>query len=80
MKAIIQIMIVTAVLAVTPLFSLAQPPHPGGSGSGGASPVGAPGSAPVSGGGAPVDGGLSILLAMGTLYGGRKIYQWKKSI
>ena len=28
--------------------------------------------------GAPIDGGLGILLAMGAAYGGRKIYQIRK--
>ena len=35
------------------------------------------GNAPV---GAPIDGGLGILLAMGVTYGGRKAWRaWKKS-
>ncbi|MEI6884876.1 MAG: hypothetical protein WCO02_10335 [Bacteroidota bacterium] len=49
-----------------PLFTaLADPPSPPD-----------PGGSPVSGGGtpvgAPIDGGLGILLAMGAAYGGRK--------
>jgi len=41
-----------------------------------------PGGSPVTGGGtpvgAPIDGGLGILLAMGAAYGGRKFYQARK--
>ena len=43
------------------------PPDPGGGGGGGG-PVGA-----------PIDGGLGILVAMGVAYGGRKFYQARKS-
>jgi len=39
------------------------PPDPGGGGGGGG-PVGA-----------PIDGGLGILLAMGAAYGGKKLYK-----
>ena len=46
------------------------PPPPGNPGSGGG------GGGPV---GAPIDGGLGILLAMGVAYGGRKFYQARKS-
>lgn len=44
------------------------PPPPGGHGSGGNQP-------PV---GAPIDGGLGILIAMGAAYGGKKLYTAKK--
>jgi len=45
------------------------PPMPGGHGQNGAPPVGA-----------PIDGGLGILLAMGAAYGGKKLYTaWKKN-
>ena len=50
---------------------LADPPPPPG-----------PGGSPVSGGGtpvgAPIDGGLGILLAMGSAYGARKFYKARK--
>lgn len=47
------------------------PPPPGG--SHGQTANGVP-----SGGGAPIGGGLGILLAMGTAYGAKKIYKvWK---
>jgi len=80
MKKTIRIASIVAFLALAPVLSMAQPPHPGGAGSGGATPVGAPGgSGPIGGGGAPIDGGLSIFLALGIAYGGRKVYQWKKA-
>ena len=44
------------------------PPMPGNHGQNGNAPVGA-----------PIDGGLGILLALGATYGSRKVYQvWKK--
>ncbi|HEX7411683.1 MAG TPA: hypothetical protein VF298_06030 [Bacteroidales bacterium] len=57
------------------LVVLADPPAPPG-GNGG------PGSTPVSGGGtpvgAPIDGGLFILLALGAGYGAKKVYNLRK--
>ena len=44
------------------------PPPPGGGGPGG-------GGTPV---GAPIDGGLGILIALGLGYGGMKLYQVRK--
>ena len=41
----------------------------------GGSPTGGGGGTPV---GAHIDGGLSILLAMGAAYGGKKLYQARK--
>jgi len=49
---------------------LADSPSPTGG-----SPTGGGGGTPV---GAPIDGGLSILLAMGAAYGGKKLYQARK--
>lgn len=49
---------------------LADPPGPPGG-----NPTGGGGGTPV---GAPIDGGLSILLAMGAAYGGKKLYQARK--
>ena len=47
-----------------------------------ADPPAPPGGSPIGGGGtpvgAPIDGGLSILLAMGAAYGGKKLYQARK--
>ncbi|RLD90170.1 MAG: hypothetical protein DRJ09_05025 [Bacteroidetes bacterium] len=45
-----------------------DPPDPGGS----------PGTAPPLGGGAPVGSGMLILLGLGTIYGGRKLFQVKE--
>jgi len=61
--------IIIAIFIAAPLFILAQnPPHPnGGSGPG-------PSNTPV-GGGAPIDGGLSILMVLGAAYGSKKIYK-----
>ena len=33
---------------------------------------------PGTGGGAPIGGGLFILLGLGAAYGGKKLYQYKK--
>ena len=70
-------------LMVSPILIssvLADDPPAPGTGGGGGSPVGQPGAGPV-GGGAPIDGGLSILLAMGAIYGANKVYKiinWQK--
>ena len=60
------------ILAETAIHGFAQapapPPMPGNHGQNGTPPVGA-----------PIDGGLGILLALGVTYGGKKAYQaWKK--
>lgn len=53
-----------------------------GAGSGGGAPHG--GGAPAAGGGCwpppcvPIDGGISILIAAGALYGGKKLYDKHK--
>ncbi len=56
---------------ILPIASIADPPGPpgqeGGAPGGGPTPVGA-----------PIDGGLSILLAMGAGYGGLKYYKKRK--
>ena len=61
-----------AIFFALPLITVADPPKPpdqgGGSGPGG-------GPTPV---GAPIDGGLGILLALGAAYGGWKIYDARK--
>ena len=67
-------------LMVSPILIssvLADDPPAPGTGGGGGSPVGQPGAGPV-GGGAPIDGGLSILLAMGAIYGANKVYHLRK--
>ncbi len=53
-----------------------DPPSPGGSplaGGGGAGPVGG-----QPGGNSPIDGGLSILIALGAAYGAKKVYFLRK--
>ena len=70
-KIFIKILILTIVFFGYSLFTLADPPGPPNPGG---SPTGS-GGTPV---GAPIDGGLSILLAMGAAYGGKKLYQARK--
>ncbi|MEI7983859.1 MAG: signal peptidase [Bacteroidota bacterium] len=71
MKNIIKTLFI-AVLLSFGISVLAQaPPLPPGNPSGGGG-----GGGPV---GAPIDGGLGILVAMGVAYGGRKYYQARKS-
>jgi len=80
MKNTIKKIIVMFFLMVSPILIssvLADDPPAPGTGGGGGSPVGAPGAGPV-GGGAPIDGGFSILLAMGAIYGANKVYQLRK--
>ena len=59
------------ILAGTAIQGFAQaptpPPMPGNHGQNGTPPVGA-----------PIDGGLGILLALGATYGGKKIYEASK--
>ena len=76
MKKTIRNIIITALLIISPmlisnLLAQGDPPLPGGN------PYGQPGG-PV-GGAAPIDGGLSIFLALGAAYGLRKTYQSKKA-
>jgi len=62
-----------AVTLLTINFSFAQtPPPPNGGGNPGS------GNTPV-GGGAPISGGIAILLALGAAYGGKKVYDFRKS-
>ena len=72
MKRIVNIIAVVFLLAVMPILSNAQPPDPnsGGTGTGGLPP--GPGNTPT-GGGAPIDGGLSIMLLLGAAYGTKKL-------
>jgi len=73
MKKIKQIIAILVFISV-PLLMTAQPPHPNGGSTPGVNniPVG---GQPI---GSPIDGGLSILLAMGLAYGAKKVYQVKK--
>jgi len=63
------LMIIFTLMTVLPISAAAPPPPPPpGHGSGGN----------VPGGGAPIAGGLGILLALGAVYGGKKVYDYKK--
>lgn len=54
----------------------AQPPPP----PGGASGPGSGGDGNELGGNAPIGGGLFILLSLGAVYGGRKVYNLRKKL
>ena len=70
MKKKLKLLIIAALLISAPVILFAQgpgePPHP----NSGATPNGGS-NIPV--GGAPIDGGLGILLALGAAYGFRKM-------
>ncbi|MDD4374898.1 MAG: hypothetical protein PHG67_13375 [Bacteroidales bacterium] len=74
-KIIVQVVLVIG-LSLSSMALLAQgapPPPPGGHGSSQNEPAN-------SGGGAPIGGGLGILMALGAAYGGRKIYKaWQQN-
>lgn len=62
-------LIFSLLLFASIVFAQAPPPPPPEHGSGGNQP---------DGGGAPLTGGIGILLALGAIYGGRKVYKaWK---
>lgn len=62
------ILTLTFVAASFTLLAQGPPPPPsGGHGSGNNQPAG---------GGAPIEGGIGILLALGAAYGGRKVYKY----
>jgi hypothetical protein len=71
MKTLKIIFVLFCIMAL-PLLSISDvPPPPNGGGTGG--PGG--GGVPV---GAPIDGGMGILLALGLAYGGKKLYTMRK--
>jgi len=72
MKKIKLVFILLAIFAL-PFISLPDPPGPPGSGAGQGN---GGGQTPV---GAPIDGGLGILLALGLGYGGKKLYDARKT-
>jgi len=69
--------IITALFIISLSFTTSElaaqvPPPPSGHGGTGNAPADDPG------GGAPIGGGLGVLLALGAAYGGRKVYRaWK---
>jgi hypothetical protein len=69
MRKFLSVMIIFLFTAVTSVVTADPPPPPGNPGTGGG------GGGPV---GAPIDGGLGILLAMGAVYGGKKMYKYRK--
>ncbi len=73
MKKIIRITLILSLITFATMISLAEPPGP---------PTGDPADPDINGGpvGAPIDGGLGILLAMGGAYGARKLYKAKKKV
>ena len=74
MKKIIiaALFIISLSFTATDLFAQGPPPPPSGHGGSGNAPADDPG------GGAPIGGGLGILMALGAAYGGRKVYRaWK---
>ena len=62
--------ILTIAIVLGSLAGFSQPVPPPGS-------HGQTGNQNPAGGGAPIDGGLSILLAMGAIYAATKVYQMK---
>ena len=76
MKKIKQIIAIMIFFSI-PFVMTAQPPHPNDGnlpGQGGSNNTAVGGSAC----GAPIDGGFSILLALGLAYGAKKVYQVRK--
>ena len=63
-----KIALIAAMMLIPVVYALAE--GPGGPGTGNGS--GGPNNGQYLGGNAPVDGGLSILLALGAVYGMRK--------
>ena len=73
---------VTSLTIAAPAGGPGGPGGASGAGTGGGAPHG--GGAPAAGGGCwpppciPIDGGISILIAAGALYGGNKLYDTHK--
>ena len=71
MKKLIKILFVASCLSLTSMVALADTPPPPPGGGGGVDPVGPPV-------GAPIDGGLGVLLTLGVSYGAVKIMKYRK--
>ena len=68
--------ILSVLIAISTISLYAQPiPPPGGGVTGAGHGL----SGTQGGNGAPIDGGLSILLALGGIYGVKKIFKYKKN-
>lgn len=65
--------ILTTAIFISSVLLFAQPTPPGGGYQHGV------GGNQQPGGGAPIDGGFSILLAMGAIYATKKIYSLRKT-
>jgi len=64
---LLNLLFIFALLAISNPIAAQEPPHPPAAGHG------ATGNQPPPGGGAPIDGGLSVLIALGVAYGTRKV-------
>lgn len=74
MKTKIKTFVIVALISI-PLAMFAQgPPHPNGGNAPNPST-----NTPVPGGGAPIGGGLVIMMALAAAYGTRKVTQSKRS-
>lgn len=67
MKKFIYLSLIAVLLSLSIAVMADGPPPPPPNPSGGGDPVGA-----------PIDGGLGILLAMGAAYGGKRLYKARK--
>ncbi|MCF8231537.1 MAG: hypothetical protein K9J27_05050 [Bacteroidales bacterium] len=75
MKKLRKIFIITVFVLISGTITsqTTEPPDPPGN------PTGS-GDTPVGGEGAPIGGGIALLLAMGAAYGGKKYYDYRKKI
>jgi len=71
MKKIIKVLSIAVILTFSSMIAIADGPPPPPPGGGNIDPVGPPV-------GAPIDGGLIILLALGASYGGLKVFNSRK--
>lgn len=62
-------LLIAFLVAVNSLLAQVPPPPPSGHGSGGNQPAG---------GGAPIEGGIGLMLAMGAAWGGKKLFVLNK--
>lgn len=73
-KKIIQLMLIAGITFATFAVNAQSPPPPPAGGHGQNT------NQPNNGGGAPIGSGLTILLALGAGYGGKKLYDARKKI